>query len=113
MLILTAKDAAREINVVFFDWVRNDFDFDTNLDIKASEAHSYATISASDSIFKISPDAGANFYSIPTDVFNGYDLGAFSAGQRKVYILRLRLPPLAPLTFARPITEYLYLSTGV
>ena len=91
-LRLTAPDALRELNILFYNWARIDQDHVKDVEIVASGAHLVATVSASINWLEISPDGGANYYAIPTDKLNGYDLLAFSDGERKAYKIRLHIP---------------------
>ena len=86
--------------------IGTDFIFDA--DIVATHAHDSALLATSeaDRVY-ISDDGGASYDPIPTDVTNGYDLGAFTAGQRKSYRFKVNIPSgtIRSATFGLEIGE--------
>ena len=109
MLELRAHDAAREIVRIPADFVVVGSSYDFELDVVATEAHSTALLAAEIAGY-LQVSTGGAFSAVPDDVENGYDLGAFSAGQKKTITLRLTVPGGTPL---RSKSIEILLGTGV
>lgn len=91
MLELRAVDGAREIIRIPADFVVVGSSYDFDLEVVATEAHSTAQFAAQFANY-LEIDAGGGFSAVPDDVQSGFDLGAFSAEQRKAITLRLTVP---------------------
>jgi hypothetical protein len=61
--------------------------------VVATKAHPTALLATTEANrLSISADGGASYTPLGTDVTAGYPLGAFSAGQRKDYVLKVVVP---------------------
>jgi len=96
MLELRAPDAAREIVRIPADFVVVGSSYDFALEVVATEAHTTALLAAEIANY-LEVSTGGAFSAVPDDVENGFDLGSFSAGQRKSITLRLTVPGGTPL----------------
>ncbi len=96
MLELRAVDGAREIIRIPADFVVVGSSYDFDLEVVATEAHSIALLAAEIANY-LEIDAGGGFFAVPDDVESGFDLGAFSADERKAITLRLTVPGGTPL----------------
>lgn len=110
MIFFTAPDGAEQIRRIPLDWIRVDQPYEVDLEVAADQAHAVALLGASLAWVGASLTGGAPFTPVPTDVQAGYDLGAFTAGQRKAVTLELRIPPA---TEVRDQIVELYLGIGV
>ena len=90
-LELRAPDGAIELRRIPADFVvvGNSYDFD--VEIVATEAHAIALLAAEIAGY-VEVSTGGGFSAVPDDVQNGFDLGSFTAGQRKAITLRLTVP---------------------
>lgn len=96
MLQLRAPDSAREIWRIPADFVVVGSAYDFDLEVVATEAHSTAKLGAS-LAGALQADLGGGFSAVPTDVQSGFDLGTFTAGQKKSITLRLTVPDVRNL----------------
>ncbi len=108
MLELRAVDAAREIVRIPADFVLVGSSYDFPLEVVATEAHLTALLAAELAGY-VEVSTGGGFSAVPDDVVNGFDLGTFTAGQRKAITLRLIIPG-TPL---RTRSIEIHLGTGV
>lgn len=111
-MILTAPDGAREIRRIPLDWIRIDQPYEFALDAVADDqAEAVALLACSHADFlDVSLTGGAPFFDVPIDVQNGFDLGSFSAGERKTLTFEFRIPAATEI---REDQIELYLGTGV
>jgi hypothetical protein len=111
MLQIRAVDAALELRHLPADFVIVGSSYDFELEIVGTVAHTIALLSTDLADYlEVSVDAGSNFDPVPDDVQNGFDLGSFSAGQRKAITLRLTVPGATEL---RDLVLGLQLGEGV
>lgn len=110
MIFLAAPDGALPIRRIPLDWIRVDQPYTVALDVVAEVAHAGPTLAASHTWLRASLTGGAPWTAVPTDVQAGFDLGAFTAGQRKALTLELHIPAA---TAVRDEVVELYLGTGV
>ncbi len=110
MIYFTAEDGALQIRRIPLDWLRVDQPYEVDLEVAADAAHSVALLACSLAWVGASLTGGAPFTPLGTDVQAGYDLGAFTAGQRKAVTLEVHIPPA---TEVRDQIIELYLGTGV
>jgi len=96
MLELRPVDGAREIIRIPAEFVIVGSSYDFDLEVVATEAHSTAQFAAEIANY-LEIDAGGGFFAVPDDVQSGFDLGAFSAAERKAITLRLTVPGGTPL----------------
>lgn len=95
MLELRPVDGAREIIRIPADFVVPGRSYDFELEVVATEAHSTAQFAAEIADY-LKIDIGGGFSAVPDDVQNGFDLGPFSAAERKPITLRLTVPEVTP-----------------
>lgn len=96
MLELRPVDGAREIVRIPADFVVVGSSYDFELEVVATEAHPTALLAAEVANY-LEVSTGGGFSAVPDDVESGFDLGAFSEGQRKAITLRLTVPGGTPL----------------
>lgn len=108
MLELRAVDAAREIVRIPADFAGLGKSYDFPLEVVATKAHSTALLAVELAGY-VEISTGGGFSAVPDDVVNGFDLGAFTAEQRKSITLRLTIPG-TPL---RTRSIEIHLGTGV
>jgi len=96
MLELRPVNGAREIVRIPADFVVVGNSYDFELEVVATEAHSIALLAAEIENY-LEVNAGVSWEDVPDDVESGFDLGAFSAGERKAITLRLTVPGGTPL----------------
>ena len=109
MLELRPVDGAREIIRIAADFVVVGSSYDFELEVVATEAHSTALLAAEVAGY-LEVHAGVSWEDVPDDVENGFDLGSFSAGERKAITFRLTVPGGTPL---RDKSIEILLGTGV
>ena len=90
-LELRAPDAAIELQRIPADFVVVGNSYDFTVEIVATDATAIALL-AVDLAGYVQVSTGGAFSSVPDDVQNGFDLGIFTAGQRKAITLRLTVP---------------------
>ncbi len=95
-LELRPVDGAREIVRIPADFVVVGSSYDFDLEVVATEAHSIALLAAEVANY-LEVSTGGGFTAVPDDVESGFDLGAFSAAERKAITLRLTVPGGTPL----------------
>lgn len=109
MLQLRSVNAAHEIRRIPADLVVIGSPYDFDLEVVATEDHSEAKFGASVAGY-LQANTGSGFAAVPADVQSGFDLGAFSAGERKAITLRLTVPLATEL---RNLSIELLLGIGV
>lgn len=110
MLTFTAPNGALPIRRIPLDWIRVDQPYTVDLEVLADADHTVALLGASNSWLRASLTGGAPWTPVPTDVQAGFDLGAFTAGQRKAVTLEVHIPPA---TEVRDQAVELYLGMGI
>lgn len=82
-----------EWRYIYIPWYRVGTDTYFDADVEATCVHDTALMATTEaSRVYISDDGGQTFDPLPTDITNGYDLGSFTAGQRKSYRFKVNIP---------------------
>jgi len=92
-LLLKHPHGTMEWRYIYIPWYRVGTDYLFDADVEATCAHDTALLSTTeaDRVY-VSVNGGASYTVLPTDPTNGYDLGAFTAGQRKSYRFKVNIP---------------------
>lgn len=96
MIHLTAPGGALELRHISADWLRLTVARSVTLDVVAVDAHAAVTLWASRAWLEVSV-AGGPYLAVGATRGTAASLGAFTAGQRKVIILRLTVPALTSI----------------
>jgi hypothetical protein len=91
VLELRAPNAAFEIRRIPADFVVAGSSYDFDLEVVATEAHSTAKLGAGVAGV-LQANIGGGFAAVPADVQTGFDLGTFTAGEKKSITIRLTVP---------------------
>jgi len=93
MLKVMHPNGALEWRYIGIDWYLVGTTRLVPIAIVATTAHASAKLATTEADrLAISTD-GITYTPLDTDIMAGYDLGAFTPGQRKDYILRVLVPP--------------------
>lgn len=95
MLRITHPNGAIEWRRIPADWYVIGRPRYIPISVKATAAHATALLATTiANRVAISPAGSMSFTTLGTDVTAGYDLGSFTVGQKKDYILRVLVPAL-------------------
>ncbi len=92
MLRLVAPDGTYEIRHVSLDGMRIGVSEDVEYEVLYVDDHDVALFACDHAGYLQASVEGGGFSAVPTDVKNGFDLGAGTAGQRKTLTVRVTIP---------------------
>jgi hypothetical protein len=90
--MLTAPDGSRSLRHLPQDWVVPGRRYEIQIDVVATEIHAEGTLYITPEWFELSDDAGVTWTPVGATKEAAISLGAFTAGQRKSYVLSYVVP---------------------
>jgi hypothetical protein len=94
MLRLMHRNGSVEWRYIAVDWYVEGTEYVFDAAVEGTVAHATATMAASIADrLSVSINEGSSYTQLGTDIVNGYDLGAFTPGQRKNVKIKLYVAP--------------------